>query len=766
MMDGAAAYGAGLGDSGVQTPSRRSLRLMGALLAMVAALYVAVPGGNALVEPLLREQLGLDGEDALGLRVVLLSAAVLALAVVTRAVAAWGHHAILTGSLALFCAGAVFLAGHVQLWSYLAGRLLVTVALIALTVTGLSMVPALHMPGRIRATTAGWMIAMSGGFVVSIVVASRMTSVARWQLLMAVLAAGTGAVLLLVHRCLPDTEQHLTYAKPDRVRALCRLAVLLLAAAGLQLAPLWGWEDDRVGLLLIAAAFAALLARYRARVAARSPKRRPDVADRVWAPMAVAGAMTGFTLVVLIIAVPTLVMAQGGGRPEATFALAAFGAGGVLGAVVARRASVTLVAASSLGLPLTALGLALTHIVPNGAASAALSASATLALCGFGLMLALAPLVARFLAEIPHRQLGSSVGLLPGSILLGSTAAHAIPSASGLFGPPTAADAHELLWVGTIVVAVAALLLGRPVVALSVATAAGLQYLLVRADAGPAMAVAVALAMGALVGGVVWLRSEQTGRLNRAQESAAALQRAVVRPIPRTLGLLRLAGMYAPAGADTGVGGDFLEAVRTPFGTRILIGDVRGKGLGTVQTVTDLLGCFRSQAHETAELGELAARLDRQVARAAAGCDEELFATALLVQQADHPDLLEVVNCGHVAPIALGPGGLREIDVPSLLPLGFATLDATCEAPRPAPLRLDGDTTLLLYTDGLSEARNASGEFYPIAARLTRSAPSAPDPDDLIRRLDDDVRNWTHRLNDDITLIALSQATPTPAPCA
>ena len=59
---------------------------------------------------------------------------------------------------------------------------------------------------------------------------------------------------------------------------------------------------------------------------------------------------------------------------------------------------------------------------------------------------------------------------------------------------------------------------------------------------------------------------------------------------------------------------------------------MRGKGLDAVRTVADVLGAFRVVAHETEDLAELAAQLDRQVLRDAAEReDEELFVTALVV---------------------------------------------------------------------------------------------------------------------------------------
>jgi serine phosphatase RsbU (regulator of sigma subunit) len=230
----------------------------------------------------------------------------------------------------------------------------------------------------------------------------------------------------------------------------------------------------------------------------------------------------------------------------------------------------------------------------------------------------------------------------------------------------------------------------------------------------------------------------------------------VLRPLPARAGDLTLRALYRPATADTGVGGDFYDVAHTPFGTRVLIGDVRGKGFQAVETVADVLGCFRTQAYETADLTELVARLDRHLARAAlARRDGELFATALLLEYPEGADRLSAVNCGHPFPVLIGPGHrVREVEVPALLPLGCGLL-APGTLPVPTRVELPSETALLLFTDGLSEALDASGTFYPFTERL--SGLPAEDLDVLLARVMDDLMRWTHRLSDDVALIALAR---------
>ncbi|MGP3690947.1 hypothetical protein ACTVZO_40815 [Streptomyces sp. IBSNAI002] len=74
--------------------------------------------------------------------------------------------------------------------------------------------------------------------------------------------------------------------------------------------------------------------------------------------------------------------------------------------------------------------------------------------------------------------------------------------------------------------------------------------------------------------------------LVRADSVADTIQRTVLRAPPRRLGPVTAAAFYTAGEGGTLVGGDLYDACVTPFGVRAIIGDVRGKGLDAVQTVT------------------------------------------------------------------------------------------------------------------------------------------------------------------------------------
>ncbi|MFG2820413.1 PP2C family protein-serine/threonine phosphatase [Kitasatospora sp. NPDC048365] len=263
------------------------------------------------------------------------------------------------------------------------------------------------------------------------------------------------------------------------------------------------------------------------------------------------------------------------------------------------------------------------------------------------------------------------------------------------------------------------------------------------------LATALAGAMGA---GLAWQRRRQARDLARVRTVADTLQHAVLRPVPTRTGGLRAAARYRPAQADSAVGGDLYEVCETRFGTRVLLGDVRGKGLEAVRTVADVIGAFRNAAHETPDLAELARQLDRHVRREAAERhDEELFVTAVLAQHG--PDgWVDLVNRGHLPPLLLRPGTVRPVDCAEQPPLGLGYL--AVGADRPTTLRLHPGETLLLHTDGVSEARDTAGDFYPLDTRLARLP--GTDPESVVDFLDRDVRRYAGTLADDLAVLALS----------
>ena len=194
--------------------------------------------------------------------------------------------------------------------------------------------------------------------------------------------------------------------------------------------------------------------------------------------------------------------------------------------------------------------------------------------------------------------------------------------------------------------------------------------------------------------------------------------------------------------------GDFYEALETPHGVRLLVGDVRGKGLDAVRLAGVVLGSFRDAAQDHPDLAQVTAALDQGVTRA---IGPEDFVTAVLVQVAIDGNAI-VVNRGHPAPLLVRAGQATELDPPEPAPpLGLG--------PHPEPLRLTlalGDR-ILLYTDGPGARGSAAG-----SSRCRPRRAFALVSDDLEAGLEslwaELQRHVAGQLHDDVALLLIEHS--------
>jgi sigma-B regulation protein RsbU (phosphoserine phosphatase) len=252
---------------------------------------------------------------------------------------------------------------------------------------------------------------------------------------------------------------------------------------------------------------------------------------------------------------------------------------------------------------------------------------------------------------------------------------------------------------------------------------------------------AVILAAG-IASAVGAIRQRQIARYAELSKLASVAQQAVLRPLGPQLGPLTIAARYISASAAADIGGDLYEALDTPYGVRMIIGDVRGKGLDAVRLASIVLGSYRHVAFERADLRAIVADLDRAVARSVG---DEDFVTAALIEE--RGGTLTIVNCGHPAPLLLRRGQVIPLDPPSNAPpLGFMPVV------KPRVERLEPGDRLLFFTDGLAEARR-DGQFFPTAERAQRLLGHGTVGDGLAS-LESALLEWVRgRLDDDIALV-------------
>ncbi|WP_432003215.1 SpoIIE family protein phosphatase [Streptomyces sioyaensis] len=190
---------------------------------------------------------------------------------------------------------------------------------------------------------------------------------------------------------------------------------------------------------------------------------------------------------------------------------------------------------------------------------------------------------------------------------------------------------------------------------------------------------------------------------------ARELQAGLLPPeLPRIPGV-ELAASYHPAGEGLDVGGDFYDVFPLP-GDRwaVMIGDVCGRGASAATTT----GMVRHTARA-------AARLLRDPAAVVRAIDDALTGSSV---SADHfvslvygellpgtsPLTLELLRAGHVPPLVRRTDGTVEQLAQSGLLLGVGPeFDGS-----PCRVELSPGDSLVLVTDGITEARSSAGEFF------------------------------------------------------
>lgn len=204
---------------------------------------------------------------------------------------------------------------------------------------------------------------------------------------------------------------------------------------------------------------------------------------------------------------------------------------------------------------------------------------------------------------------------------------------------------------------------------------------------------------------------------------------------------------YEPAGI---VSGDYCDLVRTDAGDLyFMVGDVSGKGVAAAMLMSQLHAMFRT-------LISLGLPLDQIIERASRVFCESTMAShyaTLVCGRARRNGEVELCNAGHLPPLLSDAHQVVGIEA-SGLPLGMFS-DERFEMTR---LSLPPGSTLLVYTDGISEAENDAGEEYG-HSRLAelRELRRASPPRELVRSCLADLAAFraSASKNDDLTILAL-----------
>jgi serine phosphatase RsbU (regulator of sigma subunit) len=269
------------------------------------------------------------------------------------------------------------------------------------------------------------------------------------------------------------------------------------------------------------------------------------------------------------------------------------------------------------------------------------------------------------------------------------------------------------------------------------------------------------LLVSAIVIGFRSLRERNLRELIEVRTVSETIQRVLLRPLPPQIGPLSIRSAYHASDPYALIGGDLYASARTADAVRVVIGDVKGKGLAAVEDAAALLGAFRGVRHAECSLPEVVAELERSVrghfeqAALSDGDVVERFITVLVMEIPLVGGRVRMINCGHPSPYLISPSGVTLLNPDHCSPpLGLGSV-------LPSDYQVDTvllppGAMLLLYTDGAIEARDRDGRFYDLAAHLADWRADTQ-PEELLQHVLDGLTAHVggSRLEDDVALVAV-----------
>jgi sigma-B regulation protein RsbU (phosphoserine phosphatase) len=200
------------------------------------------------------------------------------------------------------------------------------------------------------------------------------------------------------------------------------------------------------------------------------------------------------------------------------------------------------------------------------------------------------------------------------------------------------------------------------------------------------------------------------------------------------------------------VGGDyydFLDAGDRTVG--FVLGDVSGKGVPAALLMANLQACFRSQEpHALLQPAHVLETVNRHFFDSTAA---ERFATLFFGIYDDRTRLLRYVNCGHVPPLLLRASGAMETLDPTATMIGAFRHWSSIER----EVTLNAGDTLLIYSDGVTEAESPAGEDFgdERLLRCLRQTHGMP-AKSLVHCIVESVTEFSHGSRyDDVTVVAI-----------
>ena len=246
------------------------------------------------------------------------------------------------------------------------------------------------------------------------------------------------------------------------------------------------------------------------------------------------------------------------------------------------------------------------------------------------------------------------------------------------------------------------------------------------------------------------LTPKQQRALEYDLELAAQIQKGLLPPADVAIAGWEISYLYQPAGM---VSGDYCDVIKDDGHLNFIMADVSGKGVAAAMLASNLRAVFRSLIPLRLPVAELMVRANRLFHESAL---PNQYATLAFGRTSNQGEL-ELANAGHLPVLLAGKSGVTTFES-NCKPLGFFS-DDHVHVVRTA---MSPGDTVVLYTDGISEASNADGEEYGVEALRKFIAEQPPSfcPATLVKAFKQRLRQFRGAMEraDDETLLAIQYA--------
>jgi len=238
---------------------------------------------------------------------------------------------------------------------------------------------------------------------------------------------------------------------------------------------------------------------------------------------------------------------------------------------------------------------------------------------------------------------------------------------------------------------------------------------------------------------------DQSAQLERQLKTATIIQSLFWPKIPALTGGGHVWAVSVPAGY---VGGDLYDVIPLSDGSLVAyVADISGKGVPAALLMAALSATIRNKAQIETEIDRLLESVNDSMHRLMA--DESYFATAVLIRYWPSSGKIQYALAGHLQPLWIAGGSISDLPLSGGVPLGIQKGAQY----QKGDIILGNGQSVLLFTDGLVEAENESGEHFT-KRRLVRHLKTCEGPPwgkSVLQRM----QAWRGRraANDDLTIM-------------